>query len=102
MKPLIRYTGTIAVTAMVALAVAVSVFGAKPADAQPAPQTAPQPAQTTNNGAVPAPPVQQADKGAASSSAVGSAAQPGPTAGSGAPSTDVPAAGSGGATAEAG
>jgi cytochrome c oxidase subunit 2 len=76
MKPVLRYTGTIAITAVVALAVAVSVLGG-PADAQPA-QTAPQPAQTTNTGAVPAPPVTQPDKGTASSSAVGSAMNPAP------------------------
>jgi len=91
MKPIIRYT------AMVALAVA---FGSQPAGAQPAPQTAEQPAQTTTNGAVPAPTVQQADKGAASSDAVGSNnAQPGPQPAAGSDAGSAAAAGSG---AEAG
>jgi cytochrome c oxidase subunit II len=79
MRPIIRYTGTIAVTAVAALAVAVYAFDSPAADAQPAPQTVPQPSQTTTTGAVPAPTVQQADKGAASSSAPGgNPAVPGP------------------------
>jgi len=77
MRPILRYTGTIAVTAVAALFVAAYVFD-PPADAQPAPQVVPQPSQTTNTGAVPAPTVQQVDKGAASSSAPGSDATPGP------------------------
>jgi cytochrome c oxidase subunit 2 len=78
MRPIVRYTGTIVVTAVAALAVAVFVFDT-PAAAQPAPQTAQQPTQTTEPGTVPAPTVQQADKGAASSNAAGSDnAQPGP------------------------
>ena len=51
MRPIIRYTATIAVTAAVALGVAAYVFDAPaeaqsqpPAEAQPQPQTAPQPA----------------------------------------------------------
>jgi len=102
MKPLIRYTGTIAVTAVVALAVAVSVFGASPATAQPAPQTAPQPSTTSNTAAVPAPPVQQADKAAASSSAEGSAR---PAAGgvqSGSPSAEAAGSAGAGSAAAAG
>jgi cytochrome c oxidase subunit 2 len=88
MRPIIRYTGTIALTAMVALAAAAYLIGSPSADAQPAPQTAAQPTQTSATGAVPAPTVQQADKGAASSNAVGSNnAEPGPQ----------PAAGSAGA-----
>jgi cytochrome c oxidase subunit II len=102
MKPLIRYLGTIVVTAVVALAVAVYAFGGKPADAQPAPQTAPQPAQTSNTAAVPAPPVQQADKAAASSSAPGSAAQPGPQPSSGAEAGSAGAATAGAAAAGSG
>ena len=43
MKPMIRYTGTIAVTAMVAWAVAAYLFGSSSADAQPAPQPQSQP-----------------------------------------------------------
>lgn len=79
MKPIVRYTGTIAVTAIVAFAVAASVLGSPSASAQPAPQTAPQPDRTSGTGGATPPTVQQADKGAASSSAVGSAApaQPG-------------------------
>jgi cytochrome c oxidase subunit 2 len=61
MKPILRYTATIAVTAVVALGAAVTVFGTSSADAQPAPQTAPQPANPSST--VPA--VVQPDKGAA-------------------------------------
>ncbi len=83
MKPIIRYTGTIAVTAIVAFGVAVYALGAPAARAQPAPapQTAPQPSQPGGTGAtggVTPPVVQQADKGAAAASAVGSSAEPGP------------------------
>jgi cytochrome c oxidase subunit II len=102
MRPILRYVSTIVVTAVAALAVAVYVFDAPPADAQPAPQTVPQPSQTTNTGAVPAPTVQQVDKGAASSNAVGSNnAQPGPqpdTTGSAA--SAPPATGAGPGSAE--
>jgi cytochrome c oxidase subunit 2 len=69
MKSILRYTATIAVTAMVALGVAVAVLGTPSADAQPSTQpstqapaqTEPQPAQPSN--AVPT--VTQPDKGAA-------------------------------------
>jgi cytochrome c oxidase subunit 2 len=82
MKPILRYTATIAVTAAVALGIAVTVFGTPSADAQPSPQTAPQPASPSPNTP---PTVTQPDKGAAaggnntgqpSSAAAGAAAAP--------------------------
>ena len=88
MKPIIRYTGMVAVTAIIAFAGLVSLLGSPPADAQPAP--------TSDTSAVPAPTVQQVDKGAASSSAVGSDANPGPQ-----PAAGQPAAGSAGGSAVA-
>ena len=78
MKPFIRYTGTIAVTAMVAFGAATYLFGSSPVEAQPAPQTVPQAAPQSDTGAVPAPTVQQADPGAAASAAVGSDSTPAP------------------------
>jgi cytochrome c oxidase subunit II len=78
MKPFLRYTSTIAVTAMLAWLIAAHVFGASSADAQPAPSPS----------ALPAPPAAGAAPDAA---AVGSAAEP--SAGS---------AGAGAATAAAG
>jgi cytochrome c oxidase subunit II len=99
MKPIIRTT-TIAATATVALAglvLALGVPGSSPASAQPPPQTVPQPPQTTDTGAVPAPTVQQVDKGAASSSAPGSNANPGPQ--PAAPGAPAPAPGAPGAPA---
>jgi len=117
MKSSIRYqdrSRAVAVTAIGALAAAVlasgalAVFGSSSAGAQPAPQTTPQPAQTSDTSAVPAPTVQQADKAAAASSAVGSNnAQPGPqpgAAGSGSAAgsaADAAGAGSGSAAAPA-
>jgi cytochrome c oxidase subunit 2 len=74
MKPIIRYTGTVAVTAMVALAAAVFLIGSPSADAQAPAQGA----QPVEPGTVPAPTVQPVEKAAASSSAVGSSAEPGP------------------------
>jgi cytochrome c oxidase subunit 2 len=55
MKPILRYTATIAVTAAVALGIAALVFGTSSADAQPTPQTEPQPANPSNAGASAAP-----------------------------------------------
>jgi cytochrome c oxidase subunit 2 len=78
MKPIIRYTGTIAVTAIVAFAVAVYALGSPSASAQPAPQTAPQPDPASGTGGVTPPTVQQPDKGAAASSAPGADSNPGP------------------------
>ena len=77
MKPFIRYTGSIAVTAVVALAAAMYVFAAPRAEAQAQPQGAVQPAQAAAEPA-PAPTVSPTGKGTASSSAPGSAAEPGP------------------------
>ncbi|HEY0478506.1 MAG TPA: cytochrome c oxidase subunit II [Kofleriaceae bacterium] len=106
MKPILRYTGTIAVTAAVALAFVVHVFGSSSADAQPQPQTAPQPAAPNDRSAATPPTVQQADKGAASSNAVGSNnAVPGPqpnTGSSAPPPAGAEAVGSGAAPAEPG
>jgi len=72
MKPIIRYTGTIAVTAMVAWAVAAYLFGASPADAQPAPQPPSQPQATE----------QPSPKADSPSSPPASASNPGAEAGS--------------------
>jgi cytochrome c oxidase subunit 2 len=93
MKPIIRYTGTIGATALAAFVAASFLFGSSKVDAQPAaPQMVPQPKQTSDSSAVPAPTVQAVEKGAASSSAVGSNnAQPGPApaTGSAAPAPDA-------------
>ena len=121
MKPILRYTATIGVTAVVALGLAVTVLGTPSVDAQPAPQTAPQPANPSQ--AVPT--VTQPDKGAAAggnntgqpSSAGGSAAAPiapgaaapppvpagsaPAAAGSAAPAEAAPGAGSGSAAGSA-
>ncbi|HET9622506.1 MAG TPA: cytochrome c oxidase subunit II, partial [Kofleriaceae bacterium] len=93
MKPIIRYTGTVAVSAIVAFAAAAYLIG-PPAGAEPAPQTVPQPAQTTTTGAVPAPTVQQVDKGAASSSAPGEPRPDKPGVQAGDAKTEGPSAGS--------
>src|SRR4051794_16496435 len=92
-KPRVARWATVAITAILALIVAHGL-GA-PAGAQtPPPQTAEQPKQTSDTAAVPAPTVQQADKGTASSSAAGSAINP-------APGVQPGAAGSAGAGADA-
>jgi cytochrome c oxidase subunit II len=78
MKPIIRYTGTIAVTAMVAWAIAAYLFGAS-ADAQPAPQP---PSQPTEQPAPQADGSSGAQPGAVPAANTGSAAE----AGSAAPS----------------
>ncbi len=62
MKPIHRYTATVALTAGVVLGLAVTVLGTPSADAQPPPQTAPQPANPPQNTA---PAVTQSDPGAA-------------------------------------
>jgi cytochrome c oxidase subunit 2 len=91
MKPILRTTAIIGVTAMLALGVDSYLID-PPARAQPAPQTVPQPSQTSDTGAVPAPTVQQVDKGAASTNAVGSNnAQPGPQPAAGQPAAAAPA-----------
>jgi cytochrome c oxidase subunit 2 len=78
MKPIIRYTGTIAVTAMLAWAVAAYLFSSSPADAQPAPpqpQSQPQatePPAPKADGSSGAPP--SAAPGAGSDAGAGSAA----------------------------
>jgi cytochrome c oxidase subunit II len=95
MKPIIRYTGTIAVTAMVALAVAHVVFGASSVDAQPAAQPTGQPAPK------PAPTPATGDRAAGSAAP----ASPAAAAGSAAPagSAEAPPASAGtGSAAEAG
>src|SRR4051812_22433655 len=105
MTPIVRYAGTIVVTAIVAFAAVVGTLGAPSAGAQPAPQTVEQPRQTSDTGAVPAPTVQQVDKGAASSSAVGSdnaAPGPQPAAGAGSAGAAAGSAGAGSAGAAAG
>jgi cytochrome c oxidase subunit II len=81
MKPIIRTTTIAATVALVGLILALGAAGSSPANAQPPPQTVPQPSQTpgtSDTAAVPAPTVQQVDKGAASSSAPGEDAKPGP------------------------
>ncbi len=96
MKPIIRYTGTIAVTAVVALGFAFYVLGSSSAQAEPPPpQTAPQPAPPTDKTAPP--PVQQPDTAAASSSAPGGTAQPGPQPAASNPAATAPGAGAGSA-----
>jgi cytochrome c oxidase subunit II len=68
MKPILRYTATILVTAAVALGFAVYVFGAPSADAQPSPPPASQPASPSPTRA---PTVTQPDQGAAAGSNTG-------------------------------
>jgi cytochrome c oxidase subunit 2 len=83
MKPIVRYTGTIIVTTMIAFAAAAYLIGA-PAEAQPAP--------APPNGAVPAPAVQPVEKGAASSSAPGQPTPDKPGVQAGDAATQIPPA----------
>lgn len=104
MKLIIRTTGTVAVTAILALVAAVLLIGSPSVAAQPAPQApagpAPAPAgQPSDPSAVPAPPVQAVDKGTAST---GANAEPGPQPAAGqnaAPAGAAPAAPAGGGKA---
>jgi len=79
MKPIIRYTGTIAVTAMVAWAVAAYLFGSS-ADAQPAPPSQPteQPAPQADGSTGAQPSAVPAAANTGSAAEAGSAAPPEP------------------------
>jgi cytochrome c oxidase subunit 2 len=86
MKPILRYTATIMVTAAVALGLAVTVLGIPSADAQPPPQTAPQPANPSPS--VPA--VTQPDKGTAAGGNTGQPSSAGAAATPAAPGAGAP------------
>lgn len=103
MKPIIRYTGTILVTAMVALAVVHYVFGASPAGAQPMPQAAEQPAPRADgsNSQAAGAPAAGSDAAAGSAVAAGSDTPAGSAAAAGS-AADTGAAAAAGSAAGAG